>query len=82
MYLREFLAGVEGLALSVEVGVAHTVGVVVAAIGVTVTGEAVVGVSAAAATGLADVVGVVLARVRSEGERVGVRFPSYSVSRL
>lgn len=73
--LRELLAGIDGLALAVEVGVAHAVRVVVAAVGVTVTGEALGGVSATAVGVLADVVVIVLASVGSESERVGVGFP-------
>lgn len=73
--LRKFLAGVEGLALAVEFRVAHAVRVVIAAVSIAVTGEAVVRVSAAAVLPLADVIGVVLARVGGKGERVGVRFP-------
>ena len=73
--IRELLAGIDGLALAVEVGVAHAVRVVVATVGVAKTGEAVLGVGTAAGIPLADVVLVVLARVRREGERVCVGLP-------
>jgi hypothetical protein len=74
--LREFLAGVYSLSLAVEVRVTHAVWVIVAAVGVTVASKAIVGVGTAAVLVFADVVCVVLATVRGEGERVGVRFPS------
>ncbi len=72
---RELAAGVEGLALAIEIWVAHAVGVVVAAVGVAVASEAVVRVCATAARGLADVVLVVLARVGGEREGMRVRLP-------
>jgi hypothetical protein len=74
--LRELLAGVDSLALAVEFGVAHSVGVVVAAVGVAIAGEAVIRVGAAAARGLADVVLVVLAGVRGECKSMGVGLPA------
>lgn len=75
MHSRELLGRVDRLALAVEVGGAHAVGVVVATVGITLSGEAVVRVGTAAGRVLADVVGVVDARVRSESERVGVGLP-------
>lgn len=72
---RELLAGVDRHALAVEIGVAQAVRVVVAAVGVAIAREAVVRVCAAAARRLADVVLVVLARVRREGKSMGVGFP-------
>lgn len=73
--LRELLGGVELLVLAVEVGVAHAERVVVAAVGVAVAGEAVLRVGTTATVGLADVVVVVLARVRRESKSVGVGLP-------
>jgi hypothetical protein len=73
--IRELLGGVNRLALAVEVGVAHAVGVVVAAVGVTLAGEAVVRVGTATVVGLADVVRVLRARVRSKGKSVRVGLP-------
>lgn len=70
--IREGLAGIQGLACTIEVRVPEAVGVVVAAVGVAVAGEAVVGVGAAAVVLDADVVLVaVVAGVG--GESVGVR---------
>jgi hypothetical protein len=60
--------------------VTHAVRVVVAAVGVATTGEAVFRVGATASVVLADVVLVVLARVRREGEGMGVRFPGPDMS--
>ena len=62
--LRELLAGVNGLPLSVEIGDTHAVWVVVATVGVALASEAVVGVGTTAVVGLADMVVVVRARVR------------------
>ena len=73
---REGLAGVDGLALAVEVGVAEAVRVVVAAVGVAVAGEPVVRVGATALVLNADVVFVaVVAGVGGEGEGVRVGLP-------
>lgn len=70
--LRELLAGIDCQTLAVEVGVAHAVRVVIAAVGVAETGEAIFGVGSATIVGLADVVLVVLASVGSEGKGVSV----------
>lgn len=72
--LRELLGGIDLLALAVEVGLAQAVGVVVAAIGITIASKAILGVGATTVGGCADVVGVVLARMwcKSEGMRVGL----------
>jgi hypothetical protein len=72
---RELLGGVDLLAGAVEVGVAHAVRVVVAAVGVAVTSVAVVRVGAAAVGVGADVEVVVLAGVGREGVRVRVGLP-------
>ncbi len=72
---RKLLVCVERLAQAVEVGVTHAVGVVVAAVGVTIASEAVVGVCSTTASRLADVVLVVLARVRRKGKCICVGFP-------
>lgn len=71
----ELLAGVDLKALAVKVGVPHAVRVVVAAVGVAATGEAVLRVGAAASVGLADVVLVVLASVGGEGVGIRVGLP-------
>ena len=73
--LRELPAGVDGLALAVEVGVAHAVGVVVAAVGIALASEAIIRVSTTAVGASADVVVVVRAGVGSEGKGVGVGLP-------
>ena len=73
--LRELLAGIDGLALSVEVGDTHAVRVVVATVGIAFSGEAVIRVGTATVVGLADVVVVVRARVGSKSERVRVGLP-------
>ena len=77
--VRELAGRVDSLALAVEVGVAHAVGVVVTAVGVALAGEAVVGVGSAAVLVFADVVRVLLACVRREGEGVGVGLPIVEV---
>lgn len=74
-HVREYLAGVDSQALAVEVGVAHAVRVVVTAVGVTLAGEAVLGVGSAAVVSLADVVAVLGAGVRGEGKGVRVGLP-------
>lgn len=79
----EGLAGVESLALAVEVGVAHAVGVVVAAVGVAAAGVAVLGVGAAAlvvVTAHVVVVEADLAGVGGQGEGVGVGLPDIDLS--
>lgn len=70
----ELLAGVNCLALAIEIRVAVSVWVVVATVGIAVAGESVLGICTAAAVGLAYVVGVVRARVggQCEGVRVGL----------
>lgn len=73
---RELLACIDGEAtLAVEIGVAHAVGVVVASVGVALSGEAVLRVGTTAVVGLTDVVLVLSARVRGEREGVGVGLP-------
>lgn len=74
-HLRKFAARVDGLALAVEVLVTHAVGVVVAAVGVTLAREAVLRVRTTAVAGLADVVFVVSTSMRGQGKRVRVGFP-------
>lgn len=73
--LRELGLGVEDLAGTVKVMVAHTVGVVVTAVGIALSGETVFGVGTTAVVGLADVVLVGAARVRGQSERVSVGLP-------
>lgn len=70
--LREHLGGVERLAGAVEVLVTLPIWVVIATVGVTVAVEAVFGVSTTAAVILANVVCVVLARMRGNGEGVSI----------
>lgn len=77
--LREDGAGVNSLAGTVEVLIADAEGVVVAAVGVAETSEAVLGVGATAVGGLADVVLVVLAGVGGEGEGVRVGLPDVNL---
>lgn len=72
----KLFAGVDRKALAVEVLVAHSVRVVVTAVSVTVAREPVVRVGAAAARRFANVVLVVLARVRCESKCVCVGFPN------
>ena len=72
----KLLAGVDLEALAVEVVVAHAVGVVVAAVGVAVTGEAVLRVGTAASIRLANVILVVLASVGGEGVGIRVGLPA------
>lgn len=76
----ELLAGVKGLASTVEVVVAHAVRVVITTVGVTLASESVVGVSTTALVSLADMVFVVSARVRGESEGVRVRLPDIDLS--
>lgn len=71
--LRELFGGIRGLAGPVEVLDAHPVGVKIAAIGVAVAGESVVGVGPAAVRILANVVFHCLAGMRGYRRRVGVR---------
>lgn len=71
----ELLAGVDSLALSVEVGDTVSVWVVVATVGITVAGESICTVSTTTAGCLANVVGVVFAGVRGQSKRVRVGFP-------
>jgi hypothetical protein len=73
--VREFLAGIDRHTLAVEVLVAHAIGVVVASVGIAATGKAILRVSSTASSGLADVILVVLARVRGESIGVCVRLP-------
>lgn len=68
--VRELLARIDGLPLSVKVGVAHPVRVIVTAIGVAQSSKAILGVRAATGVSVADVILVILARVRSEREGV------------
>lgn len=72
---RKLLARVYRHAFAVEVGVTHSVWVVVAPVGVAKTGKSILRVGTTASVGLANVVVVVLARVRSESKRVRVRLP-------
>lgn len=78
--LRELLSGVDSLARSVEVLVAHTVRVVVTTVGVTAAAIAILGVCTATRGSLADVVVVVLARVGSQGESLLVGLPDVNLS--
>lgn len=64
----ELLAGVDSLALSVEVSDAVSVWVVVAAVGITVAGKSICTVSTTTAGSLANVVGVVFTGVRGQSE--------------
>ncbi len=80
--LREFLAGVDSLALAVEVLVPHAVRVVIATICVALAGEAVVGVGTTASARLTDVILVGGAGMRGQGIRVRVRLPIFIVSLL
>ena len=73
--LREGRASVNGLARAVKVLDTNTEGVVVAAVGVAESSEAVLGVGTTTVGGLADVVLVVLAGVGGESEGVGVGLP-------
>lgn len=73
--LRELLGGVDDLAGTVEVSVAHAVWVVVAAVGIAAASKAVVGVGSSTVVPLTDVVLVVLTWVRSKGEGVRVGLP-------
>ena len=73
--LRELLAGVDNLADTIEVGVTHAVGVIIATVGVAETVEAFLGVGTTAGVVLADVVVIVLARVGGKSEGVGVGLP-------
>lgn len=73
--IRELAVRVDGLALAVEVGVAHAVGIVVTAVGIAETSKTVIGVGTSAGVTLADVVVVVGARMRSEGKGVSVGLP-------
>lgn len=79
-YLRELLGGVDDLAGAVEVGVAHAVWVVVTAVGVAVTSEAVLGVGTAAVWSSADVEIVVLTSVGGQSEGVRVGLPDIDLS--
>lgn len=72
---RELLVGVDRLAEAVEVRVAHPVRVVVAAVGVAEAREPIVRVGSAAVVRLADVVLVVLAGMRRQGESARVGLP-------
>lgn len=69
-HLRELLAGVHRLSLTIEVLDSHSVGVVVAAVGVALASEAILRVGTTARVFLADVICVFGARVRRQRERV------------
>jgi hypothetical protein len=71
----EFPASIDNLAGAVEVGVAQTIWVVVAAVSITAAGEAVLGVGSPTPICLADVVLVGLTWVRGQSVRVRVRLP-------
>ena len=74
MYIREFLCGVDARsAPAIEIMVSKTVRVVVAAVGITLAIESIgrVGATALVVT-IANMVGVLLAGMRSEGIGVGV----------
>lgn len=67
-YLRELLASVNSLSLSVEVLLSHPVGVVVAAVGVALASKAILRVCTAAVVFLADMVCILSTRVGRQCE--------------
>jgi hypothetical protein len=78
--IRELLGGIDLLALAVEVGLTQAVGVIIAAIGITIASKAILGVGATTVGGCADVVGVILARMWCESEGMGVGLPDIDLS--
>lgn len=75
-YNSELLASVDGKALAIEIGVTHTVRVIIAAVSIAATCEAVFRVGTATGGGFANVILVIFARVRRKGESVRIRLPN------
>lgn len=75
-YNSELLARVDGEALAVKIGIAHAIGIIVAAVSVAATCEAVFRVGTTAVGRFANVVLVILASVRRKGKGVRIGLPN------